>query len=83
MDYRYISEEDLPVAVTLTQREIAHLVAVLEAVAAENTSGHAIGGVSQWRVRDMATDLRAIHKRACERAADVFAVLVKEHAASE
>ena len=83
MDYRYISEEDLPVAVTLRQQEIAHLAAILEAVAAENTSGTAVGGVSQWRIRDMAADLRAIHKQACERAAGCFAVLVKEHEASE
>ena len=83
MDYRYISEEDLPVAVTLTQREIAHLVAILEAVTAENTSGVAVGGVSQWRIRDMAADLRDIHKRACERAAGCFAVLAKGHEAKE
>ena len=83
MDYRYISEEDLPVAVTLTQREIAHLVAMLEAVTAENTSGVAVGGVAQWRIRDMAADLRDIHKRACERAAGCFAVLAKEHEAKE
>lgn len=83
MDYRYIDEEHLPVAVTMRQQEIAHLVAVLEAVTAENNSGVSIGGVSQWRIRDMAADLRGIHKRACERAASCFTALVKEHEASE